>query len=102
MPHAGSEIGRAPPFALSVFAGKNTGGHRRPAHHAEPESIGHGPLVVPRQAPAPPESDPYVQRQLGHASIQPTVDTYGKWLPMGNKAAVNRLDDETGRKTSQK
>ena len=34
----------------------------------------------------------YLQRQLGHASIQLTVDTYGKWLPMGNKAAVDRLD----------
>ena len=22
-----------------------------------------------------------------------TVDAYGKWLPMGNKAAVDRLDD---------
>lgn len=22
-----------------------------------------------------------------------TVDLYGKWLPMGNKAAVNRLDN---------
>jgi integrase len=39
------------------------------------------------------ESPVYVQRQLGHASIQLTVDTYGKWLPMGNKAAVDRLDD---------
>jgi integrase len=29
------------------------------------------------------ESPAYVQRQLGHASIQLTVDTYGKWLPMG-------------------
>ncbi len=27
------------------------------------------------------ESPAYVQRQLGHASIQLTVDTYGKWLP---------------------
>ena len=33
-----------------------------------------------------------VQKQLGHASIQLTVDTYGKWLPMGNKSAVDRLD----------
>jgi integrase len=24
----------------------------------------------------------YVQKQLGHASIQLTVDTYGKWLPI--------------------
>jgi hypothetical protein len=38
------------------------------------------------------ESPVYVQRQLGHASIKLTVDTYGKWLPMGNKAAVDRLD----------
>jgi len=44
------------------------------------------------------ESPAYVQRQLGHASIQLTVDTYGKWLPMGNKAAVNRLDEESGSK----
>jgi integrase len=28
------------------------------------------------------ESPAYVQRQLGHASIQLTVDTYGRWLPM--------------------
>jgi len=39
------------------------------------------------------ESPAYVQRQLGHASIQLTVDTYGRWLPMGNTAAVDRLDD---------
>ncbi len=39
------------------------------------------------------ESPAYVQRQLGHASIQLTVDTYGRWLPMGNKAAVDKLDD---------
>ena len=26
------------------------------------------------------------------ASIKLTVDTYGRWLPMGNKAAVDRLD----------
>src|SRR5262249_19807943 len=40
----------------------------------------------------------YVQRQLGHASIQLTVDTYGKWLPMGNKAAVDALDSPSGSK----
>ncbi len=38
------------------------------------------------------ESMVYVQRQLGHANISLTVDTYGKWLPIGNKAAVDRLD----------
>ena len=44
------------------------------------------------------ESPAYVQRQLGHSSIKLTVDTYGKWLPMGNKAAVDRLDDQSGSK----
>ncbi len=43
------------------------------------------------------ESPVYVQRQLGHSSIKLTVDTYGKWLPLGNKAAVDRLD--SGSKT---
>ncbi|MBP1595669.1 MAG: hypothetical protein H6Q05_1046, partial [Acidobacteria bacterium] len=40
------------------------------------------------------ESPAYVQRQLGHSSIKMTVDTYGKWLPAGNKNAVDRLDGE--------
>ena len=39
-------------------------------------------------------SPAYVQRQLGHASIKLTVDTYGRWLPIGNKAAIDGLDDE--------
>jgi hypothetical protein len=43
-------------------------------------------------------SPAYVQRQLGHASIQMTVDTYEKWLPMGNKAAVDALDSPSGSK----
>ncbi|MFQ5945839.1 MAG: tyrosine-type recombinase/integrase, partial [Anaerolineae bacterium] len=42
------------------------------------------------------ESPVYVQRQLGHASIKLTVDLYGRWLPMGNKAAVDRLDEAGG------
>ena len=41
------------------------------------------------------EGPSYVECQLAHASIQPTVDTYARWLPMGNKAAVDRLDDAT-------
>jgi integrase len=45
------------------------------------------------------QSPSYVQRQLGHASIKLTVDTYGKWLPMGNKAAVDGLDDPVGSET---
>src|SRR5262249_58505349 len=37
-------------------------------------------------------SPAYVQRQLGHTTYTLTVDTYGKWLPMGSKD-VDRLDD---------
>ncbi len=48
------------------------------------------------------ESPVYVQRQLGHASIKLTVDTYGRWLPMGNKAAVDRLDEPSGSKVVAK
>ena len=48
------------------------------------------------------ESVAYVQRQLGHASIQLTVDTYGKWLPMGNKGAVVRLDEVTSEPSGSK
>jgi len=41
------------------------------------------------------ESIVYVKEQLGHASIQVTVDTYGHLIPGANRAAVDRLDDET-------
>ena len=39
------------------------------------------------------ESLPYVRDQLGHSSIQVTVDVYGHLMPGGNRAAVDRLDD---------
>jgi integrase len=32
-------------------------------------------------------SPAYVQRILGHSSIKPTVDLYGRWLPMANREA---------------
>jgi hypothetical protein len=41
------------------------------------------------------ESLAYVRDQLGHHSTQITVDTYGHLVPVGNRAAVNRLDDAT-------
>ena len=31
--------------------------------------------------------------QMGHSSIQVTVDVYGHLVPGGNRAAVDRLDD---------
>ena len=34
----------------------------------------------------------YVKEQLGHSSIQMTVDIYGTWIPNSNRTAVNRLD----------
>jgi integrase len=39
------------------------------------------------------ESIVYVKEQLGHASIQTTVDTYGHLIPGANRAAVDKLDD---------
>ena len=35
----------------------------------------------------------YVKEQLGHASIQVTVDTYGHVIPGANRVAVDALDD---------
>jgi integrase len=46
------------------------------------------------------ESLAYVRDQLGHHSIQITVDTYGHLVPGGNRAAVDRLDDATIRNLS--
>lgn len=57
--------------------------------HFSPHSLRHTYASLMLQAG---ESPAYVQRQLGHASIQLTVDTYGKWLPMSNQGAVDRLD----------
>ncbi len=41
------------------------------------------------------ESPVYVKEQLGHSSIQMTVDIYGHLIPSGNRDAVNSLDDPT-------
>ncbi|MGO9175709.1 MAG: tyrosine-type recombinase/integrase [Desulfobaccales bacterium] len=40
------------------------------------------------------ESLAYVRDQLGHHSIQITVDTYGHLVPGANRQAVARLDDD--------
>ena len=39
------------------------------------------------------ESLQYVKEQMGHASIQTTVDIYGHLVPGANRQAVNGLDD---------
>ena len=39
------------------------------------------------------ESLAYVRDQLGHSSIQTTVDTYGHLVPGSNRGAVDKLDD---------
>jgi integrase len=43
------------------------------------------------------ESPAYVKEQMGHSSIQVTVDIYGHLIPGANRQAVDRLDDATGR-----
>ena len=35
----------------------------------------------------------YIKDQLGHSSIQITVDTYGHLIPSSNRIAVDKLDD---------
>jgi integrase len=42
------------------------------------------------------ESLKYIQEQLGHSSIQITMDIYGHLIPGANRGAVDRLDDATG------
>ncbi len=42
------------------------------------------------------ESPAYVQRHLGRAGLQLPVYRYGRWLPLGNKAAVDHLDTWIG------
>ena len=39
------------------------------------------------------ESLAYVKEQMGHSSINVTVDIYGHLVPGGNRQAVDRLDD---------
>jgi integrase len=39
------------------------------------------------------ESPVYVKEQLGHSSINMTVDIYGHLMPSSNRQAVNQLDD---------
>jgi len=38
------------------------------------------------------QSPVYVKEQLGHSSIQITVDIYGHLIPSSNREAVNQLD----------
>lgn len=46
------------------------------------------------------ESPVYVKEQLGHSSIQITVDIYGHLIPGANRGAVNKLDDAPDRTLS--
>jgi hypothetical protein len=61
--------------------------------HHSPHSLRHTFASILLQQE---ESIQHVQRMLGHASITLTVDTYGKWLPMGKKAAVDGQEDQDG------
>ena len=47
------------------------------------------------------ESLAYIRDQLGHHSIQITVDTYGHLVPGGNRQAVDRLADTQPRPAAQ-
>jgi integrase len=45
------------------------------------------------------ESPVYVKEQLGHSSIQMTVDIYGHLIPGSNRQAVNALDEHAPKRT---
>ncbi|MCK5486149.1 MAG: site-specific integrase [Desulfobacterales bacterium] len=45
------------------------------------------------------ESPVYVKEQLGHSSIQMTVDIYGHLIPSSNRQAVNALDENAPKRT---
>jgi len=44
----------------------------------------------------------YVKDQMGHSSIQVTVDTYGHLIPGANVCYVDRLDQKPSKKTNSK
>jgi integrase len=43
----------------------------------------------------------YVKEQMGHSSINVTVDIYGHLVPGGNRAEVDKLDIEVSEKAEQ-
>jgi len=59
--------------------------------HLRPHCLRHTFAVqlIQRNTPLP-----YVQAQLGHASISMTVDTYGRWLPTGSRTLIDQLDGD--------
>jgi integrase len=62
-----------------------------PPHHT-PHSLRHSfaSILISKGVPIA-----YVQQALGHASISMTVDTYGSWLPVEARGAVNVLSPVT-------
>ena len=47
------------------------------------------------------ESLTYVKEQMGHSSINVTVDIYGHLVPGGNRQAVDKLDDTVPTETKK-
>ena len=56
--------------------------------HLTPHCLRHtfATLLIAAGAPLP-----YIQQQLGHSSIQVTVDVYGRWLPRGDRQWIEKL-----------
>ncbi|MGE5360895.1 MAG: tyrosine-type recombinase/integrase [Bacteroidales bacterium] len=65
--------------------------------HFSPHALRHSYAVHLLQRNTPIT---YVKDQLGHSSIAITVDTYGRWLPTGDKRYVDALD-RTGEDEAQ-
>ena len=114
----GVEIGEAIGDLADVVDAGRLGGSRPQPHVADrlEETAGGPDLLFPRSGQVDVAEEPAVQElseerlptalamigdhvrdQLGHHSIKLTVDTYGHLVPGTNRAAVDRLDDATGR-----
>ena len=78
-------------IAVSGGAGCSTGTGRDGLRKVRVHDLRHSYTSLPIQVG---ESLAYVRDQLGHHSIEVTVDIYGHLAPEGNKAAVDRLDDD--------
>jgi integrase len=46
------------------------------------------------------ESPAYMQKEAGHKSMDITINVYGHFMPGGNRAAVDKLDDVLPRKAT--
>lgn len=83
-----SRVGTPLDYGYALHAFKRTLAHARMPLRYGPHTLRHSYASINLAAG---ESVYYIQKQLGHADIRMTVNTYGSWLPAGNREASNRF-----------